>query len=135
MNRSSVPSAPAPDGDPWAAFGYLVAGVAFYGALGWGLSVWLHHDYWIPIGLLVGLGFGMYLVFTRYRIGGPNAPIIGSDPKVKINKTPDPAIDPAPPVDPQIPPIDLQIPPVDPQTDSDDAARVTRPDDDRGETA
>ncbi|HEY2043714.1 MAG TPA: AtpZ/AtpI family protein [Jatrophihabitans sp.] len=74
MNRPPAPGVPAPDGDPWAAFGYLVAGVGFYGFLGWGLSVWLHADYWIPIGILVGLGFGMYLVFSRYRIGGPNAP-------------------------------------------------------------
>jgi hypothetical protein len=78
MNRPPVPSAPAPDGDPWAAFGYLVAGVAFYGTLGWGLSVWLHHEYWIPIGILVGVGFGMYLVFARYRIGGPDGPKISS---------------------------------------------------------
>jgi ATP synthase protein I len=78
MNRPPVPSAPAPGGDPWAAFGYLVAGVAFYGLLGWGLSVWLDHDYWIPIGILVGAAFGMYMVIARYRIGGPDAPKTGS---------------------------------------------------------
>lgn len=61
----------APSGDPWAAFGYLVAGVLFYGAVGWGLSVWLHATYWIPIGILVGVGFGMYLVFSRYLVRGP----------------------------------------------------------------
>jgi ATP synthase protein I len=74
MNRPPAPDAPAPEGDPWAAFGYLVAGVAFYGVLGWGLSVWLHAEYWIPIGIIVGAGFGMYLSFARYRIGGPGAP-------------------------------------------------------------
>jgi hypothetical protein len=59
---------PAPPvGDPWAAFGYLVAGVLFYGVIGWGLSLWLHAPYWIPIGILVGAGFGMYMVFSRYR--------------------------------------------------------------------
>ncbi len=70
MNERQEPSAQAPGGDPWAAFGYLVAGVAFYGLIGWGLSVWLHADYWIPIGLLFGLALGMFLVFSRYRIGG-----------------------------------------------------------------
>jgi hypothetical protein len=71
MNKSPQPSAPAPGGDPWAAFGYIVAGVAFYGVIGWGLSVWLHASYWIPIGILVGAGFGMFLVFTRYRFSEP----------------------------------------------------------------
>ena len=52
----------------------LDGAVAFYGALGWGLSVWLHAEYWIPIGIIVGAGFGMYLSFARYRIGGPDAP-------------------------------------------------------------
>jgi ATP synthase protein I len=57
--------------DPWAAFGYLVAGVLFYGVLGWLLSVWLDHAYWVPIGLLAGLGLGMYMVFARYRFHEP----------------------------------------------------------------
>lgn len=60
-----------PGGDPWAAFGYLVAGVVFYGAIGWVLSLWLHASYWIPIGILFGAGFGMYMVFARYRIHSP----------------------------------------------------------------
>jgi hypothetical protein len=73
MNRPPAPDAPAPGGDPWAAFGYLVAGVLFYGALGWGLSVWLHAEYWIPVGILVGAGFGMYLVFARYMLRAPDS--------------------------------------------------------------
>jgi uncharacterized protein (DUF983 family) len=67
----SASPADAPSGDPWAAFGYLVAGVLFYGALGWGLSVWLHATYWIPIGILVGTAFGLYLVFSRYLVRDP----------------------------------------------------------------
>lgn len=74
MNNPAPPQDEVPSGDPWAAFGYLVAGVAFYGVLGWGLSVWLHASYWIPIGILVGLALGMFMVFSRYRIGGAEAP-------------------------------------------------------------
>ncbi|MEP6853028.1 MAG: hypothetical protein ABJA87_10285 [bacterium] len=73
MAPQPIPDQPAPAGDPWAAFGYIVAGVTFYGAVGWGLSVWTGASFWIPIGILVGLGFGMYLVFARYRIGGTNS--------------------------------------------------------------
>lgn len=59
-----------PGGDPWAAFGYLVAGVGFYGGVGYGLSVWLNAPYLLPIGILVGVGFGFYLVFNLYRFRG-----------------------------------------------------------------
>jgi ATP synthase protein I len=62
-------SSPEPEegsGDPWAAFGYLVAGVAVYGLIGWVLARWLHAPYLIPIGILVGAALGLYLVFARY---------------------------------------------------------------------
>ena len=55
------------DQDPWAAFGYLVAGVGFYGVLGWGAGTVLHASWLTPVGLVVGLAFGMYMVFARYR--------------------------------------------------------------------
>jgi hypothetical protein len=62
---------PAPRAeDPWAAFGYLVAGVLFYGLVGWVLSLLLHASYWIPIGILVGAALGMFMVFHRYRFQG-----------------------------------------------------------------
>jgi ATP synthase protein I len=64
---------PTPGDDPWAAFGYLVAGVLFYGVIGWGVSLWLHASYWIPVGILVGAGFGTYMVFNRYRFHGNEA--------------------------------------------------------------
>jgi hypothetical protein len=59
-----------PDGDqggadPWAAFGYLVAGVGFYGLAGWALGRWLHLDLLAPVGIVVGAAFGLYLVIAR----------------------------------------------------------------------
>jgi F0F1-type ATP synthase assembly protein I len=108
MNSSPAPNASDEGGgDPWAAFGYLVAGVLFYGVMGWLLSTWLHADYWIPIGILVGAGFGMYMVFARYRIKPTHA-----EHRTSSTSSPD-------------------------STPSDDeGARENRPDrDDRGETA
>jgi ATP synthase protein I len=100
MTTPRDPKAPVEgDADPWAAFGYLVSGVLFYGLIGLGLSKWLHAAYWIPIGILVGAGFGMYLVFARYRVHPPTAV------KSSTDETTNPA------------------------------ARESRPDDDRGETA
>ena len=72
------PDAEAPGGDPWAAFGYLVAGVVFYGGIGLAVSLWLHATYWIPIGILVGAGFGMYMVFARYRVSDPKTAKTGT---------------------------------------------------------
>jgi uncharacterized membrane protein YfcA len=107
-------SPPRPDasdeggGDPWAAFGYLVAGVVFYGFVGWLLSIWLDAEFWIPVGILVGAGFGMYMVFARYRLRAPQA-------EHRTAST---------------------SPPQQRMTSDDEAARTTRPDsDDRGETA
>jgi hypothetical protein len=86
--------------------------VLFYGVVGWLLSIWLHAEYWIPIGILVGAGFGMYLVFAQLRLKAPQAEhrTAGSTP------TEDRAIS-------------------DRTTSDDEAARTMRPDDDRGETA
>ncbi len=67
MTKQTSPGASQGDQDPWAAFGYLVAGVAFYGVLGWLLGRWLHASYLIPVGIVVGMLFGMYMVFARYR--------------------------------------------------------------------
>jgi hypothetical protein len=57
---------PRGGGDPWAAFGYLVAGVGFYGLLGWGLGVWLHASYLTPIGIIVGAVLGLVLVYYQF---------------------------------------------------------------------
>ena len=86
MSETPVHAAPEPGkeepgGDPWAAFGYLVAGVLFYGAIGWVLSLWLHAAYWIPIGILVGAAFGMYMVFARFRLRPTDPVIAGPDPQ------------------------------------------------------
>lgn len=69
------PGPTTPADDPWAAFGYLAAGVLFYGAIGWFVSLWLHASYWIPIGILVGAGLGIFMLFHRYRFQGGDAEI------------------------------------------------------------
>ena len=56
-----------PKGDPWHAFGYIVAGVAFYGFLGWLADRWLGTGYLVAIGILAGAALGLYLTFARFR--------------------------------------------------------------------
>lgn len=69
MSQHGSPSEPSPDGsgDPWAAFGYLVAGVAVYGALGWLLDRWLDTSFLLPVGVVVGAAFGLYLTYAHIK--------------------------------------------------------------------
>lgn len=57
-----------PRGDPWMAFGYLVAGVLLYGAIGWGLDRWWGTSFMVVIGILLGAGLGLYQTWARFRM-------------------------------------------------------------------
>ena len=70
MAQQKPPSAhsdDSPQGDPWHAFGYLTAGVFFYGLIGWALDRWLGTGYLVMVGILVGAGLGLYLTWSRFR--------------------------------------------------------------------
>ncbi len=62
-----------PKGDPWHAFGYVVAGVALYGLLGWLLDRWLGTRYLVAVGILAGAGLGIYMTFARFRPDPPDS--------------------------------------------------------------
>lgn len=53
-------------GDPWHAFGYLVSGVLFYGAIGWALDRWLGTWFLVVAGVLLGAALGTYMTFARF---------------------------------------------------------------------
>jgi len=50
----------------WSIFGYLISGMAFYGGLGWLIGRWTHIAAIFPIGMLVGLGVGVFAVIYKY---------------------------------------------------------------------
>ncbi|CAB4748004.1 unannotated protein [freshwater metagenome] len=60
-----------PSQDPWRAFSYLVAGVLLYGVLGWLADRWLGTSFLVAVGILLGAGLGMYMVFKTF--GAPPA--------------------------------------------------------------
>ena len=68
MSGRAPQTAPIPT-DPWAAFGYIVSGVAVYGLAGWGLGQWLGASWLTPVGVLVGAVLGIYMVAARFRVG------------------------------------------------------------------
>ena len=63
---SSAERSDSPAGDPWHAFGYLVAGVLFYGVVGWALDRWLGTSFLVVIGILFGAVLGIYMTFARF---------------------------------------------------------------------
>ncbi|WP_245974474.1 AtpZ/AtpI family protein [Thermomonospora umbrina] len=50
----------------WSIPSYILSGMAVYGGAGWLLDRWLGTSALFPIGILVGLGLALYLVFHRY---------------------------------------------------------------------
>lgn len=58
---------PAPQGDPWHAFGYLVSGVLVYGLIGWLLDRWLGTSFLVVVGILAGAGLGIYMTWARFN--------------------------------------------------------------------
>ncbi len=59
-------SARRTSGDPWHAFGYLVAGVGLYGFVGWLVDRWLGTSFLLPVGIVLGAVLGLYLTFVRF---------------------------------------------------------------------
>lgn len=56
-----------PRGDPWNAFGYIVAGVLSYGLIGYGLDRWWGTDFLVPIGIMTGAVLGLYMTWARFK--------------------------------------------------------------------
>jgi hypothetical protein len=61
---------PEPLGDPWQAFGYLVAGVVFYGFLGWLADRWLGTSFLVAVGIIAGAGLGIFMTYNRFNRAG-----------------------------------------------------------------
>ncbi len=50
----------------WHAVSLIIAGVVFWGGLGWLAAEWLDNRIFLVGGLLVGMGAALYLVWVRY---------------------------------------------------------------------
>lgn len=53
---------------------YVLAGLLFYGGLGWLLARWLGHAWLVPVGMIVGLAASVYLIVVRYGSDDPGVP-------------------------------------------------------------
>jgi F0F1-type ATP synthase assembly protein I len=50
----------------WSIVGYLLSGLLIWGGIGWGFDQWLDTSYFLLIGLLLGAGASIYLVWLRF---------------------------------------------------------------------
>jgi len=54
------------ESDAWNITGYLLGGPIAWGGIGWLLDRWLGTEVFLPVGLVMGLGLGLYIVWVRY---------------------------------------------------------------------
>jgi len=57
---------PVREVDAWAVISYLLAGVIFYGGIGWLVDWWLGTRGFVAAGIVLGAAGGIWLVWLRY---------------------------------------------------------------------
>jgi hypothetical protein len=55
------------------ALSYVIGGIVVYGGIGWLLAHFLHLQFLIPIGIVVGAGLSTYLIVKRFGKPGDEA--------------------------------------------------------------
>lgn len=50
----------------WTIFAYLLSGLLFWGGAGYLADRWFDTSYFTLVGLLIGLGASLYLVWLRF---------------------------------------------------------------------
>lgn len=67
MSQDGPPEAgPASEGDAWTIISYLLTGLIVWGGGGWLLDRWLGTTYLVLLGMLIGGGSSLYLIYLRY---------------------------------------------------------------------
>jgi ATP synthase protein I len=54
------------EGAVWTIFGYLLSGLLFWGGVGYLADRFLGTSYLTLVGILMGMGGGLYLVWLRF---------------------------------------------------------------------
>lgn len=53
-------------GTAWAITGTLVSGMLTWGGVGYLIDRWLDLRFFLPVGMVVGMGASIYVVYRRY---------------------------------------------------------------------
>ena len=71
--RAKADSTSSGANEGWAVMTTLIGGFVVWGGIGWLLDHWWETKFLTPVGLIVGMGLGIYAVVARY--GRPPAPV------------------------------------------------------------
>ena len=66
MERDNLNHSRNEEGALWSIVGYLLSGLIIWGGIGWGFDQWFGTDYFLLIGMLLGAGASIYLVWLRF---------------------------------------------------------------------
>ena len=66
MERDNLNHSRNEEGALWSIVGYLLSGLIIWGGIGWGLDQWLETNYFLLVGMLLGAGASLYLVWLRF---------------------------------------------------------------------
>jgi len=66
MDRDDLNHSRNEEGALWSIVGYLLSGLIIWGGIGWGFDKWLGTNYFLLIGMLLGAGASIYLVWLRF---------------------------------------------------------------------
>lgn len=72
-HRADAPQKPPLSGvnDGWNALSYLISGVVVWGGVGWLLDAWLDTRAFAGLGIVLGAGAGIAMVWLRYSAADP----------------------------------------------------------------
>ncbi len=65
QNREHRASSRRDENAMWSIFGYLLSGLLFWGGVGWAADRFFNTSFLTLVGLLVGMGGALYLVWLR----------------------------------------------------------------------
>ena len=66
MDRDDLSHSRNEEGALWSIVGYLLSGLIIWGGIGWGFDQWLGTNYFLLVGMLLGAGASIYLVWLRF---------------------------------------------------------------------
>ncbi len=66
MERDNLNHSRNEEGALWSIVGYLLSGLIIWGGIGWGFDQWFGTNYFLLVGMLLGAGASIYLVWLRF---------------------------------------------------------------------
>ncbi|MGH3300636.1 MAG: hypothetical protein ACRDOK_02950 [Streptosporangiaceae bacterium] len=62
-----APEQPTPNaGDGWRVFSSMIAGMVFYGGIGWLIGHWTGISILFPLGMILGIVLSIVMIIFRY---------------------------------------------------------------------